>query len=314
MLYLELIAGFALLLVGAEFLVRGAVGLAERLGVSQLVIGLTVVAYCTTMPELVVSLEAALRESPGISIGNIVGSNICNILLILGASACIHPIALGPGVFRFEAMAALAATVLFSGLAWTGQLGRVDGTVLLVCLALFTWYSLRLARRDRRSKEGDGEGREGDGPPFRSSVSALAVGVVGVVVGSHFLINGAIGLARALGVAEAVIGVTVVALGTSLPELATAVVSAYRRHSEVAVGNVVGANVFNLLAIGGAVAVISPLGVEGKIIATGLPTMLAATAFLAFWLAFRAGLGRLLGVVFLTVYAAYAAYQYAPVG
>lgn len=309
MIYLQLAAGFVLLMGGAEFVLRGAVQLARRLGVSPLIIGLTVVAYCTTMPELLVSLEAAIRGAPGISIGNIVGSNICNLLLILGAAACVCPMVVNPREVRFEGAVAVAVAALFIVLGMAGSLSRVDGVLLLVCLVAFTVFSVRRARRSPPEAV-----TEEDAPerPVWMTLGTLAVGLGCLVAGSHLLVEGAIGLARLLGVSEAVIGVTVVAVGTSLPELATAVVSAYRGHSEVAVGNVLGANIFNLLAIGGLVATVHPLDVPPHLLHLAIWTMLGATVVLISWLAFCGRLGRLAGALSLAVYVLYIVMEYGP--
>ncbi len=309
MIYLELAGGFVLLMGGAEFVLRGAVQLARRLGVSPLIIGLTVVAYCTTMPELLVSLEAAVRNAPGIAIGNIVGSNICNLLLILGAAACVCPMAVNPREVRFEGAIVVGVAALFITLGITGSLSRVDGVLLLACLVAFTVISVRRARRNPPGAETEEEAAD---RPVWITLGTLAIGLGCVAVGSHLLVEGAIGLARMLGVSEAIIGVTVVAVGTSLPELATAVVSAYRGHSEVAVGNVLGANIFNLLAIGGLVATVHPLDVPPHLLHLAIWTMLGATVALVSWLAFRGRLGRLAGLLCLAVYVLYVVMEYGP--
>lgn len=309
MIYLQLVVGTVLLLAGAEFVLRGAVQLASRLGVSPLVIGLTVVTWCTTMPELVVSLEAAVLGAPGIAIGNIVGSNLCNLLLILGAAACVCPMAVEPRVVRFEGGTVIGVTALFFVLAMFGSLSRFDGVLLLACLVSFTAASYLRARyggpQDRAEEQAPGR-------RFWIVGGKLAIGLGGVIAGSHLLVEGAIGLARLLGVSEAVIGVTVVAVGTSLPELATAVVSAYRRHPEVAVGNVLGANIVNLLGIGGLVATVHPLDVPAHLRDLALGTMAAVTVVLVSWLMFRGRLGRLTGVLCLTAYALYIYVEYGP--
>jgi len=309
MISLQLLGGFVLLLGGAEFLVRGAVQLATRLGVSPLIVGLTVVAYCTTMPELFVSLEAAFRGAPGIAVGNILGSNICNLLLILGAAACVWPLAVEPREVRFEGGIVIGVTLLFAALALTGRLSLFDGLLLLACLAAFTIASYRRARRSRNAAAA-----QEDAPdrPLWMAAGTLAIGLGCVIGGANLLVEGAIGMARVLGVSEAVIGVTVVAVGTALPELATAVVSAYRRHPEVAVGNVLGANVFNLLAIGGVVATVHPLDIPAHLLDLAVWTMLAATLALVSWLMVRGRFGRPAGLLFLAVYAAYIAAEYGP--
>ncbi len=309
MIHLQLAVGTVLLLAGAEFVLRGAVQLASRLGVSPLIIGLTVVAWCTTMPELVVSLEAAVRGAPGIAIGNIIGSNLCNLLLILGAAACVCPMAVEPRVVRFEGGTAIGVTALFFVLAMVGSLSRFDGVLLLACLVSFTAASYLRARYGDPQAPAE---EQAPGQRLWMVVGKLALGLGGVIAGSHLLVEGAIGLARLLGVSEAVIGVTVVAIGTSLPELATAVVSAYRRHPEVAVGNVLGANIFNLLGIGGLVATVHPLDVPAHLRDLALGTMGAVTVLLVSWLMFRGRLGRPTGVLCLTAYAVYIYVEYGP--
>ena len=174
MIYLQLVGGIVLLLGAAELVLRGAVQLARRLGVSPLIIGLTVVAYCTTMPELLVSLEAAVRGIPGIAIGNIVGSNICNLLLILGAAACVYPMAVEPREVRFEGAAAIGVAVLFVALTMTGSLGRVDGVLLLACLAAFTVISYRRARNSGPGAQGTTKRGTRSGWPWARSSSASA--------------------------------------------------------------------------------------------------------------------------------------------
>ncbi|MCY4230930.1 MAG: calcium/sodium antiporter [Alphaproteobacteria bacterium] len=309
MIYLQLLGGFVLLLGGAEFLVRGAVQLAARLGISPLIIGLTVVAYCTTMPELLVSMEAAFRGAPGIAIGNIVGSNICNLFLILGAAACVCPLVVEPREVRFEGWAVIGVTLLFLALALSGKLGLFDGALLLACLACFTAASYRRARRGQGAPEAE---QTVPHKPLWMALGTLAIGLGCVIGGANLLVEGAISLARVIGVSEAVIGVTVVAVGTSLPELATAIVSAYRRHPEVAVGNVLGANVFNLLAIGGVVAMVHPIDIPGRLLDLAIWVMLAATIVLVSWLMVRGRFGRPAGLLFLAVYAAYVVAEYAP--
>lgn len=308
---LHLVGGFILLLFGAEYLVRGAVSLARKLAVSPMVIGLTVVAYGTTAPELVVSLEGALRGQPGISVGNVVGSNIANILLILGSSAVLCPILTNPRVLYRDAAVMLGAVLLFIGLALEGSITRPQGMLMvfsLICFSLFAYWSERRAAKTVEAMEAE-EFSEGPKSTWLAIVAVIG-GIAAVVFGANFLVSGAIVAARTFGVGEEVIGLTLVAVGTSLPELATAVVAALRRHSEVAVGNVIGANIYNLLAIMGLVSSVSPLEMPQQILRFDLWFMLAVTLALVAAIAVRKGVGRKTGTVFLAAYAGYVALQY----
>lgn len=312
----QFVAGFALLLFGAEYLVRGAVSLARRLNVSPMVIGMTIVSYGTTSPELVVSLQAAIDGLPGISVGNVVGSNIANILLILGTSAVIFPIVVSPrALYRDTAMMGGSA-VLFTLLALSGMIERWQGALMVAALIAFSLYAFQTERR--RGKANDpGDLPEELAEEFKDApkavwLSLLSVvgGIVSVVAGAKLLVTASVDTARALGVGEEIIGLTIVAVGTSLPELATAVVAALRKHSEVAVGNIVGANIYNLLAIMGLVAVVSPIPVPAQILVFDLWFMLAVTAVLLASLLLRKGVSRLMGACFLAAFAGYTALQY----
>lgn len=284
MLFLSLVAGFALLMVGGDVVVRGAVSVARRLGISPLIIGLTLVGFGTSTPELVASIQAALAGSPGIAIGNIVGSNIANLLLVLGVTAAIMPIACDPAAFRRDGAMLIAATLLGSGLLLFGAVGRLSGLILLAVLAAYVVGTYWLERR-RNDAAAQLHGREADSV---ESVSdrlwvALLVSLVGmamIMLGARLLVDAAIALARIAQVSEAVIGVTVVALGTSLPELATSAVAAWRRQLDVALGNLVGSNIFNIIGILGATALVHPLIVPPEILRLDLWVMLAATLVL----------------------------------
>jgi cation:H+ antiporter len=314
MAFVSVGVGLVLLLVGAELLVRGAVALARRLGVSQMLIGLTVVAYGTTAPELVVSLRAALGGAPGISVGNVVGSNIANILLILGSAALICPLACRVGALRRDGPVVILAALIMATFGVAGRIDPWQGAVMLLALGMLTVISYRSERRGSAPAELHAHEAEefADGPRSVPLMAAFVAGGVGaVVVGAHQLVEGAVELARAFGVSEAVIGLTLVAVGTSLPELATAVVAAYRGHPEVALGNVVGANTFNVLAIMGIVSLATPLVVPAQIARFDVWIMLAVTLFFVPWMMTRHRLGRPLGSAFLLAYAVYVAAQYA---
>ena len=310
--YIFVAAGLSLLLLGGEMLVRGAVDLARRLGVSPLIIGLTIVAYGTSAPELLVSLEANLSGFPGIAIGNVIGSNIANILLIVGCSAMIYPIACNGKGVNLNGIAVLGATVLLTALGMTGTIGPAAALPMLMLLAGFTAYSYYAGRKDARAAakaledEGFGDGVK----TLPKAILILAIGLVGVILGSHLLVTGAVHLARNFGISEATIGLTLVALGTSLPELATAIVAAYRRHSDVALGNVVGSNLFNILGIMGIVPLFGALDVPASVGRFDLWVMLGATVIFVGWTMLCGAFGRVMAALFLLAYAGYIACHY----
>lgn len=294
--------GLALLLGGGECLVRGAVGLARSLGVSPLVIGLTVVAFGTSAPELVVSLQAALGGHPDIVLGNVVGSNNANILLIAGAAAAIRAIAAEPGAVRRDGAALVAATLAFIGLCLFGELGFGAGLALAAALAAWIAWSFRSARR--RGSGGEGEIEAAPRGAALALLLTLA-GIAGVLLGARLLIDGAVEVARAAGLSEAVIGLTLIAFGTSLPELAAAGMAALRGHGDIALGNVMGSNLFNMLGIAGVTAMAAPVPVPAELLRLDLWVMLAATLLLL--AAMRGGrrIGRLEGGALAGAYALY---------
>ncbi len=308
MAYIGVGAGLVLLLFGAELLVRGAVALANRFGVSQLLIGLTVVAYGTTAPELVVSLDAALAGKPALAVGNVVGSNIANVLLILGTAALVCPLACRAGALRRDGPVMIAAALVMVGLGLTGRIVAWHGAIMVAALVGLTVHAYRAERRGGAAAEMHAqEAAEFAGQPRSPAAMAasVAAGIAAVVVGAHLLVVGAVELAQAFGVSDAVIGLSLVAVGTSLPELATAVVAAYRGHPEVALGNVLGANTFNVLAIMGIVSLVTPLPVPAEIAGFDLWVMLGVTLVFVPWMMTRRRLGRGLGATFLVAYATY---------
>ncbi len=315
MIYLAIAAGLALLLAGGNFTVIGAVALAHRMGVSSMVIGATVIASGTTLPELVVSLEAALAGSPGIALGNLVGSNICNLLLILGAAAVIHPILRARGTMRRAGTAMVGAAVLLVVVAWDGDLARWEGVAMLALLAAYTIYDFRAERRGSdlailRAREAEEiESHVPRAVPL--IVVTLAGGIAGIIVGANLLVYGAIGLARQAGISESIIGLTMVAVGTSLPELVTGLTATLRRQGEVALGNVVGANIYNILGILGLVAVSAPAPVPDELRTFDIWVVLAITVLFVAWMWRVRRLGRPMGVAFLTAYGAYVAFLFA---
>ncbi|MEW5964876.1 MAG: calcium/sodium antiporter [Pseudomonadota bacterium] len=320
-----LIAGLALLIVGGELLVRGAVGVAERLGMSPLLIGLTLVGFGTSTPELVTSVEAAMIGSPGIAIGNVVGSNIANVLLILGASALISPIAVGSGALARDGVAVLGVAVLFAAIGFLLPLDRIVGTGLVLGLIGYIWLAWLQESRDGADghtaayEKAEAFDELHDGPirhqleakrwadrvgillPLAMAIGGLAL----VVLGGKQLVGGAVGLARNLGISETVIGLTIVAVGTSMPELVTSLVAAYRRHSDVALGNVMGSSIYNILGIGGTTALLSPTVVPPEIASFDNLVMVASSLALLVLAHSGRHISRIEGAALLVAYAVY---------
>ncbi|WP_019014976.1 calcium/sodium antiporter [Elioraea tepidiphila] len=306
-----LVSGLVALILGAEGLVRGGVGLARRLGVSPALIGVTIVAWGTSTPELVVSVDAALKGIDGIAVGNVVGSNIANVLLILGLAAAITPIAVDPRAVRRDVLASLGAIGLFIGVALTAPfLTPWHGVAflgLLVMLTVGTWLHDR-ANGTPSAALHAAEAEEVATVPRNAALAAtMVLGGVGLLVlGAHLLVEAAVTIARGFGVSEVVIGLTLVAVGTSLPELVTSLVAALRRHSDVALGNVLGSNVYNILAILGVASLVAPVSIPAPIARTDMWVMLAAAV--AVMPAMLAGkVGRALALGMLAGYAAYIA-------
>ncbi len=316
MLFLELLLGFALLLGGGEFLVRGAVGVARRLEVSPLLIGIVLVGFGTSLPELVASVKAALAGAPGIALGNVVGSNMCNILLILGATAVIYPVACARGALLRDGSMVLAATLLAIGLCYSGLVNRWEGAGLVLLVAVYAGGSFLIERRGK-DPAGAVHTAEADlvesvgGPLWRSLAVAVA-GMAAVIFGADLLVEAAIVLAGRYGVDDTIIGLTVVALGTSLPELATCLVAAFKRQSDIALGNVLGSNTFNLLGILGTTALVKPIPVPESLLGFDLWAMLAATLLLFVAAATGRRVGRAEGGLFLALYAGYIAVLVTP--
>ena len=308
-----LLLGLALLLVGAEMLVRGASRLALATGMSPLVIGLTVVAFGTSTPELAVSIGAANSGAPDIALGNVVGSNITNVLLILGVSALIAPLIVARQLIRVDVPIMLGVSVLALVLALDGGIGRVDGAILAALLVGYTLLQVRLGRSDPAA--GDTALDTVDGPPRGTRAWVMNVALVGgglalLILGANWLVDSATLIARQFGLSELVIGLTVVAVGTSMPEIATSIIATIRGQRDLAVGNVVGSNIFNLLGVLGLAAVISPTGIPVSPAAVNfdIPVMIAtAVACLPIFFTGHS-IQRWEGAVFLGYYVAYTAY------
>lgn len=313
--YILLAVGLVLLCAGGEFLVRGAVGAARRLGVSPLLIGITLVGFGTSTPELVASIKAAYAGAPGIAIGNVVGSNIANILLILGVTAAISPILVARGPFPRDAAVMLGATALVGIAVCTGFLARWAGLLFLAALLAYLVYcylSERNAGEAGALHTAEAEEVEAVEGPLWKALLVTAAGLVGVLFGAKLLVDSAIELAMLHGISETVIGVSVVAVGTSLPELAASVAAALRRHADVAFGNIVGSNIFNLLFILGVTATIKPIPVPEEILHFDFWVMAGATLLLVAVAVTGWRIVRREAVVFLLLYAAYMGLLFSP--
>jgi cation:H+ antiporter len=297
--YIFLAGGLVGLFLGGEALVRGAVGLAQKMRMSAFLIGLTVVGFGTSMPELLVSVDAALRGVPDIAVGNIVGSNIGNILLIAGLSALVWPIRIAGATLRRDVAVMIAATLVLVPLFWLEPIGRLSGILLVGSLATYLTIAYL------RPADADLADAIGPAPKWLVSLGWVLIGLVALAIGARWLVDSAVNIARGLGLSEAFIGLTIVAIGTSLPELATSLVAAFRKQSEIALGNIVGSNVFNILGILGLTAVITPIPVADRFLAFDLPVLIGASLVFAGFLLFRPSIGRLAGLGLLAAYALY---------
>lgn len=309
---LLVLGGLVLLALGGELLVRGAVGMAARLGISPLLAGLTIVGFGTSTPELATSVQAALAGSPGIAIGNVVGSNIANILFILGLSAVILPLSVNPKSFRRDSIALGGAALLATGAVVFGFIDRLMGLGLLICLGGYVWYAYKSesAADDDECHRHEAEAEDRPVPPDTSPIilgGMIAAGLVAAIFGAGWLVDGATVIASTAGVSESVIGLTVVAVGTSLPELIACIVAVLRKHEDVALGNIVGSNIYNIFGILGLTAVIKPIAVPAEIAGLDIWVMLGITALLIVQLRSGWKLSRIEGALLVALYIGYTA-------
>lgn len=307
---LFIVLGLLGLFYGADWLVKGAARLASSFGLPALVIGLTVVAYGTSMPEMVVSLTAASRGSSDISVGNVVGSNIFNIALILGVTGFVFPIKVHAQLIRREIPFMIAVSVFTFLLAYNGNVERLEGIILFAGVLIFTGGSYWLATREKKEIQDEAEEFAEvedliDGKFNRLvEFGRVVVGIIVLMVAARLTIDGATNIAEAVGISEVVIGLTLVAAGTSLPELATSLVAAFRKENDISVGNIVGSNIFNLLSILGLTAIVKPIGVADVIIWYDFPIMIAI-AVLLFPFVLSRSMGKREAAIFLAIYIAY---------
>jgi cation:H+ antiporter len=313
---LFLVLGIALLVWGADLLVRGAARIAAAAGISALVVGLTVVAFGTSAPELSVSVVSAYKGQADLAVGNVVGSNIFNILVILGLSALIIPLRVAQQLVRFDVPLMIGISFLLYGLCWDGSISRVDGILLAGGVISYTVFLIRQSRKESSAEvKAEYELEFGAGDPkepknWLKNIGLIVIGLACLVLGSHWLVESAVTIARHFKVSELVIGLTIVAAGTSLPEVATSVVAAIKGERDIAVGNVVGSNIFNILCVLGFSSIFAPAGihVSPAALAFDIPVMIgvAVAAFPIFFCGYQ--VGRFEGGVLLTAYIGYAAY------
>lgn len=308
---LQIIFGLILLTAGGEALVRGSVAIATRMKVSKLVIGLTLVGFGTSTPELMTSINAALAGSPGIAIGNVVGSNICNILLILGLAAIISPMVAPWAHYKRDALIMIGASFLLLGVCLAGELNRFAGGILFLALIAYVAGTFYLARRDAKLaaeiENSDEVAAPASGPMWIQIL--LTLGGLGLLmVGASQLVTGAISLAEMAGIPDTVIGLTIVAVGTSLPELVTSVMAAIKKHADVAIGNIVGSNIFNILGILGVTAFVKPIVIPSVILEIDIWVMIGAAVLLTGLIALRHRISRRVGAGMLVLYVGYVVY------
>lgn len=296
-----LIVGFVMLTKGADWFVDGSSALAFRLGIPQLVIGLTIVAMGTSAPEAAVSITSALKGNEGITVGNVVGSNIMNILLILGIASVIVPLAVQKSTRMIEIPYMIAITVLFGVLGYTGEMvTRVEGGILWIAFLIYLGYLLWMAKKGKEDNEPDEKQKS-----LPVQILMILAGLICIVLGSDFVVDGATEIAKVIGISERIIGLTIVAFGTSLPELVTSIAAARRGNADIAIGNIVGSNVFNILFVAGTSALISPIVFESKFVLDTAVATATAVLLLVCVCNKESKLKRSGGIIMLAAYAAY---------
>lgn len=310
------VVGLVLLISGAEFLVRGASRLAVAAGISPLVVGLTVVAYGTSSPELAVTVQSSYSGQADIAIGNVVGSNISNILLVLGLSAAIAPLVVAQQLIRLDIPLMIGLSILVLMMGWDGQIGRVDGLVLTSGAVAYTIFAIRQSRKESTEIQEEYAQEFGDGTTTPAHIAIqlllIAIGVIMIMFGARWLINGAVTIARLLGVSELIIGLTIIAVGTSLPEIATSLIASIRGERDIAVGNAIGSNIFNILFVIGLGSLLVPNGIKvsAAALAFDIPVMItvAVACLPIFFIGYN--IARWEGFLFLGYYAAYTLYLF----
>ena len=297
-----LILGFAFLMKGADLFVDGSSSLADRMGIPQIVIGLTIVAFGTSAPEAAISITAGIQKSADLAVSNVLGSNILNVMLILGISSLIIPLAIKKSTFKYEIPFVAAITVLLLVLGLAGnKLGRIDGIIFLVLLAGFMVYLVMLSKKNKSD-----ESEEIKKLPVWKMILFIILGAAGIILGSEFTVDSAKQIAASMGMSQRIIGLTIVAFGTSLPELITSVTAAIKHNADIAIGNVVGSNIFNILFVLGVTATISPVSYDNAFICDNIMALLAMIIlFVCVLLNKDKKLGRTGGIILLASYILY---------
>lgn len=308
--YLLLLGGFIILLVGGEVLVRGATALALRFNISTLVVGVTVVSFGTSAPELVVSLKAALSGHPDISVGNIIGSNIANLALVLGATAAIFHINVSKNSIRIDWPVMMISSLVFTWFIWDGALVKWEGAIFVIAIIAFVTWLIRKSRKDEISRANDQDKfiEEQVRTPIYKIIGYLLIGCVGLAFGAEWLVTGAVGIASSMGISEAVISLTVIAFGTSVPELATSIIAMVKRESDISIGNLIGSNIFNILGILGVTALFTDItGFDPRLINYDIWWMLGISFITLVFMVSNMKIHRWEGFVLLLLYITYIA-------
>lgn len=303
--YLLLIAGLIALIFGGDTLVKGAVGIALKFNVSTLVIGMTVVAFGTSAPELLVSLKAAIDNHPEIAIGNVIGSNIVNISFILGVTTMIMPIKVQYSTVRVDWPIMMAASILFYVFSVSGSINWWEGAILSLGIVLFTFFTVKYSPKSPESEQDDLEELEKTAYPLWKSILFIILGIVGLTFGANWLLDGAVQIATKFGVSEHIIGVTIVAFGTSIPELVTSVIAAVKKESDISVGNLVGSNIFNILCVLGFTALIKETPVSTQVINIDVFWMIGVSLLLLPLMLYKYNINRIKGVILTASYLVY---------
>ena len=302
-----LIIGLIILIVGGDYLVRGSSSIALRLHLSPLVVGLTIVAFGTSAPELVISIQSALKGSPDIAMGNVVGSNICNLALVLGLTAVISPVKVQPNSIRVDWPMTMGASILLYLMVRESYLVALEGIMMVFILIVYLFFIIRQSRKDILSTKEETSSEIPDAPSKQiwKDIVFILLGCTGLYFGSEWFVGSAKELALSIGVEERVVGLTIVALGTSLPELATAAVASYKGQTDLALGNLMGSNIFNILSILGITSIIKSIHVHEVILNKDLIWMLLITLMILPLMVMRREVGRVDGIILLIVYAVY---------
>lgn len=309
---LMIVGGLVLLFFGGEGLIKGAVSLARNFGLSTLLVSAVVVGFGTSMPEMTVSIGAALKGASDIAVGNVVGSNIANIILIIGLAAVLCPVIINASAVRRDTLVMLAATLVLCALAQVGIISALSGLLMFMALIGYITFSyLQDKKAQSETPQHIQDDIEGEPQllPLKASLYVV-IGLCLLIGGAYILVEGAVAIARDFGISEAVIGLTIVAVGTSLPELATAVVAAYRKHSDVVIGNILGSNIFNIFAILGITAMFSPIPIGEQIARYDVWIMLAVTILLSVYMLMGRTIGRISGASMLLAYLGYTVWLY----